>query len=37
MSLAGSVLGLATAATAVWLSSANCWLFVDRATACSMP
>jgi hypothetical protein len=37
MSLAGSVLGLATAATTVWLSSANCWLFVDRATACSMP
>jgi hypothetical protein len=37
MSLAGSVLGLVTAATMVWLSSANCWLFVDRATACSMP
>jgi hypothetical protein len=37
MSLAGSVLGLATAATTVWLASANCWLFVDRVTACSMP
>ncbi len=37
MSLAGCVLGLATVATTVWLASANCWLFVDRATACSMP
>ena len=37
MSLAGGVLGLATAATTIWLSSANCWLFVDRATACSTP
>jgi hypothetical protein len=37
MSLAGVVLGLAAVATTVWLSSANCWLFVDRTTACAMP
>ncbi len=37
MSLTGVVLGFTTAATTTWLASSNCWLFMDRATACSMP
>jgi hypothetical protein len=37
MSLAGGVLGLGVAATTLWLSAANCWLFVDHAAGCSMP
>lgn len=37
VSLAGALLGLGPAVTAIWLSSANCWLFVDRAAGCSMP
>jgi hypothetical protein len=37
MSLTGVVLGFTTAATTAWLASSNCWLFMDRAAACSMP
>jgi hypothetical protein len=37
IALAGAVLGLMTAATSIWLASANCALFVDRTTACSLP